>query len=143
MQWEFVQLRTARTTCSLSDRYSTNFLYLPDLLVWCSDKENALAIGPIYVFDEATNSWSKRSIFQSLYGKTFSLFHHNNGSIIYAGLYKAVDLRKWSPDGLSLYNMTSDRGEGMRHMVLRITFQPFFIHKLFSVRVCSGRVYYH
>ncbi|KAH9482112.1 hypothetical protein JR316_0004207 [Psilocybe cubensis] len=94
---------------------SKNFLYLSDLLFWCSDMQNALAIGPIYVFDKASQSWFKRSIFQNLYGTTFSLFYQRDSRVVYVGLYKAINLRQWATDGSTLHSESTELGENLRN----------------------------
>lgn len=142
----FLNLPTGLATCSSSNRLSKNFLYLSDLLFWCSDMQSALAIGPIHVFDKPAQSWTKRSIFQNLYETTFSLFHQREEHVVYVGLYKAINLRQWAPDGSRLHSESTQLGELLRHKVLHF-FLPIalfiFYSRTISVCVCSGRVYRH
>ncbi|KAF8888164.1 hypothetical protein CPB84DRAFT_1786362 [Gymnopilus junonius] len=82
-----------------TSKCSTNFLYLPGLLRWCPKKVHAIAMGPIHVFDSDKGHWVKKSIFETLYGKTFSLFYKNGFETYYVGTYQAVKLLDMFPDG--------------------------------------------
>ncbi|KDR84492.1 hypothetical protein GALMADRAFT_133777 [Galerina marginata CBS 339.88] len=88
-----------------TSRWSTNFLYIPNLLVWCPDLENALAVGPVNIFDESKGKWSKASIFESIdEEKGFALFYASRGMILYGGTYKAINFRKWNSEGCPMYD---------------------------------------
>ncbi|KAF8967540.1 hypothetical protein BDZ97DRAFT_1755963 [Flammula alnicola] len=85
------------------NRVATNFLCLPGRLTWCSpNKDHALAVGPIHLFDPSQNAWSKKSIFRGLYGRSFHLFYPHKHWIFYAGFYKALNLRSRVSEGSSM-----------------------------------------
>ncbi|KJA20999.1 hypothetical protein HYPSUDRAFT_764759 [Hypholoma sublateritium FD-334 SS-4] len=80
----------------------TNFLCLPDRIVWClPERVHALALGPMHLQDHAGSPWRRSHAFDGLYGKTFHLFYTVGTFVFYAGFYKAIDLRKQCPGGIS------------------------------------------
>ncbi|KAF8888165.1 hypothetical protein CPB84DRAFT_1786364 [Gymnopilus junonius] len=71
---------------------SANFLFLPGLFAWCPKVHHAFAIGPVHIFESKKGRWIEKSIFESLYDKTFSLFYKYETGTYYAGTYKAIKL---------------------------------------------------
>lgn len=80
-------------------RCSVNFLLLPGLLEWCAKVHHAFAIGPIHMFDAITRRWTHKSIFETLYDRTFSLFYKWGSGTYYAGTHKAIKLVDLCPNG--------------------------------------------
>jgi len=87
---------------SFYGRYSDKFLYLPERTVWCNQNEDhALAFGPMY-FSNKNDRSTKGSTFENLYGKTFHLFFLKDKAIYYVGIYKALDIRSITPNGVPI-----------------------------------------
>lgn len=55
----------------------------------------------MYLQDHPGSPWRRSCAFDGLYGKAFHLFYTEGTFVFYAGLYKAIDLRKQCPEGIS------------------------------------------
>ena len=63
---------------------------------------HAIALGPMHLQDQPSSpKWTINHAFDGLYGKTFHLFYTVGTLVFYAGYYKAIDLRKHCPQGIS------------------------------------------
>lgn len=86
---------------------------------------NALALGPMQTYDEnALGNWKKKSIFDTLYDKEFSLFEQRDHFVFYLGTYKAICLLEHLKNGVSITQTDNNVSNETQNQKSRLPVNP-------------------